>query len=310
MASERQIEQAFLRGVRSITDAIKVTRLKEAIAAHDYNAILDIVDIDDAAFDEMRGLVMQTYAEAGATELSKQRFPVPVRWNSANPRVEAFARNQIGGDITNITESMRLAVRETVADGYAFGRSTNRIALDIAGRVDATGRRRGGIVGLSAQQAQWVANMRSALEESPEAALRYGKRDKRFDALLRRSESLTAEQIDRIIRQYSNKLLLSRGNAIAITERGLAVNGGLIEAWRQAADRVGFSTDRIQKEWRHTGRAVEDRPGHLRANGQKVIGLDTPFIVNGISMAYPHDPNAPASEVVNCRCEVRLKWRV
>lgn len=310
MASEAQIAKAFNNGVRSITDAIKVTRLREAIDARDYNAVLDIVDIDDAAFDEMRGLVMQTYAESGTTTLQEQRFPVPVRWNSANPRVEAFARNQIGGDITEITNSMRQAVRETVADGYVFGRSSRRTALDIAGRVDATGNRRGGIVGLNAQQAQWVANMRRALEEGPSAALRYGLRDKRFDALLRRSETLTAEQIDRITRQYSNKLLLARGRAIALTERGLAVNGGKVEAWRQAADRVGFDVSRIQKEWRHTGRAVMDRPGHMMANGQKVTGLDTPFIVNGIAMQYPHDPNAPASEVVSCRCEVRLKWRV
>lgn len=310
MASERQIENAFIKGVRSITDAIKVTRLREAIDAHDYNAVLDIVDIDDAAFDEMRGLIMQTYAEAGTTEISKQRFPVPVRWNSANPRVEEFARNQIGGDITNITESMRQAVRETVADGYAFGRSPNKVALDIAGRVDASGTRKGGIVGLNAQQAQWVANMRRALEEGPSSALRYGLRDRRFDALLRRSEALTQEQIDRITRQYSNKLLLSRGKAIAVTERGLAVNGGLIEAWRQAAERVGFDVDRLVKEWRHTGRAVEDRPGHLRANGQKVTGLNTNFTVNGVPMIHPHDPNAPASEVVNCRCEVKIKWRV
>src|SRR5690606_895714 len=144
MASEAQIAKAFNNGVRSITDAIKVTRLREAIDARDYNAVLDIVDIDDAAFDEMRGLVMQTYAESGTTTLQEQRFPVPVRWNSANPRVEAFARNQIGGDITEITNSMRQAVRETVADGYAFGRSARRTALDIAGRVDATGNRRGG----------------------------------------------------------------------------------------------------------------------------------------------------------------------
>lgn len=309
MATQRTIEQAFINGVRSITDSIILARLQRAIDAGDYSAVLDAVDIDDAAFDLMRNQITTFYAQSGQTTLQNNKFAVPVRWNSANPRVEEFARNQVGGDITNITNTMRQAVRDTVADGYAFGRSPRRTALDIAGRVDATGRRRGGIVGLNEQQAQWVRNMRRALEESPQAALRYGRRDKRFDSLLRRSETLTADQIDRIIRQYSNKLLLSRGNMIAVTEAGLAKNAGLIEAWKQALERTGASPDRIRKEWVHTGRAVEDRPGHLFANGDRVTGIDTAFNVNGVSMAFPHDPTAPASEVVGCRCEVKI-WLV
>ncbi len=305
MASERQIEQAFLRGVSSIADGVRVTALKDALRSRDYLAILEVIDIEDSAFDQFRVALTQTYAEAGTTEIADNRFPVPVRWNSANPRVEAYARNTVGGHISLITEDMRGAVRNTVADGYAFGRSIDRMALDLVGRVGPSGHRKGGVVGLNAQQAQWLANMRRLLQDDPAAARRYGLRDKRFDRTLAKGEPLTAAQIDNITRQYSNKLLLSRGRTIAQTERGLAINAGRQEAWLQAADKAGIPYDRIIKTWRHTGASLRDRPSHLEADGDKVQGLLTPFIIEGESLLYPHDPMASARQTINCRCEVR-----
>lgn len=306
MASERQIELAFNKGVASIVDAARVTALRDALRRGDLEAVLAAVDIEDAAFDEMRGLLVQTYAESGQSEISGMKFRQPIRWNSANPRVEDYARNIVGQRITYITEDMRAAVRYQVADGYAFGRSIDRMALDIVGRVGKNGRRQGGIVGLNFQQSQWIANMRQVLlSDDPSKALRYGLRDKRFDAALKSGKKLTAAQVDNMTRQYSNKLLLSRGRMIARTERGSSINLGRQEAWRQAADKVGFDVNRIKKTWVHTNRAMKDRPSHIAMNGETVTGLDTPFIVDGWSMVTPHDTSAPADQTINCMCEVK-----
>lgn len=306
MTTERQIEQAFLRGARGISDAVRLSQLKDALSSGDYGAILNAVDIEPAAFDELRVLLTRTYAESGQLELNRNRFDVPVRWNSANPRVEDYARNVIGQHITLITDDMRLAVRDTVADGYAFGRSVDRMALDIVGRMDG-GHRRGGVVGLNQQQAQWLANMRRALETDPKAALRYGLRDRRFDSLLRRSDTLTAEQVDRISQYYANKLLLSRGKMIARTERGAAINAGRQEAWQQAIDKTGLDPSRIVKEWRHSSRMMYPRDAHVAASGDIVRGLNGTFTINGYTCQYPHDPSLPASEVINCGCQVRYR---
>lgn len=43
------------------------------------------------------------------------------------------------------------------------------------------------------------------------------------------------------------------------------------------------------------------RPTHRAASGQ-VVTLDEPFTVGGYPLRYPHDPDGPASETVNCRC--------
>lgn len=46
----------------------------------------------------------------------------------------------------------------------------------------------------------------------------------------------------------------------------------------------------------------EVRPTHMEAHGQTVPASGV-FIVGGWPMRIPHDPNAPISETINCRCE-------
>lgn len=289
--------------------------LKDALRRGDIASAMDAVNIDEAAWDELRVLLVQTYAEGGVSEVSGMALRDRPRWNSASPRAEEYARNVIGGHITRITEDARDAVRWTIGDSVAFGRSVDRTALDIVGRIGPNGRT-GGIVGLNRQQAEWVANMRRWLASDPARALDYSKRDKRFDKLIRGAvdgKPLTAAQIDRITARYSDNLLRVRGLTIARTERGSAINAGRYEAWMQAADRAGLPYQAIWKEWRHSSRMMEPRLSHIAANGDRVQGLETPFNIGGVMAQYPHHHELPASEVINCGCTVRMginrRWR-
>ena len=315
MASESAITKAFRNGVNLIADDANVGALRDAIRRGDYAAALTAVDIEDAAFDELRGLLVQTYAEGAVSEITGMAYRDRPRWNSASPRAEDYARNVIGGHITRITEDSRAAVRATMGDGIAFGRSTDRIARDIIGRREGA-HRVGGVVGLNEQQAAWVANMRRKLQDDPMAALNNGRRDRRFDGIIRKAadgKPLTADQIDRITRAYSDRLLMSRGRTIARTERGAAINAGRQEAWMQAADKGGLDYGAIWKEWRHSSRQMEPRLSHIAANGTRVQGLNATFNIGGYSCLHPHDPALPASEVVNCGCQCRYginrNWR-
>ena len=313
MATQRQIELAFLNSIRSINDGVQYSSLRDAIRRGDYQAVLAAVDVEDAAFDPLRLALTETYAEGGVNAITGQRWPVPVRWNSATPQAEYYARTVVGGHITVITNDMRDAVRWTVGDGLAFGRSKDRIALDIAGRIGASGRREGGMIGLNRPQAEWVASMRRSLETDPATAMRFKGWDRRFNKLVNSGNPLTADQIDRITGVYTNKLLLSRGRTIARTERGLAINMGRMEGWRQALVKTGIPDRAVIKEWWHTGRSMIDRVTHQAANGQKVRGLNALFNVGGVFMTCPHDPAAPVGEVVNCECQVKIaldkNWR-
>ena len=304
MTTETRIANAFRASIRSVTDEVTIGLLRDALARGDIEGALEVIDLEPAAFEPLRNILVQTYADAGAQATEGLRG---VRWNSASPRAEDYARNRIGTEITRITDDSLTAIRNHIADGYAFGRTPNRMALDLVGRIGANGRREGGIVGLSAQQEQWVRNMRTALENDPASALRFTRRDRRFDGLLRRSERLTQVQIDNILTAYSNRLLLSRGRTIAVTERGAAINQGRVDAYKNAADKYGLPYSAIVKTWVHTGRAVFDRPTHQQANGQTVQGADTPFIIGGELLQYPHDPNASVRHVANCTCEIKLR---
>ena len=57
----------------------------------------------------------------------------------------------------------------------------------------------------------------------------------------------------------------------------------------------------VRKVW-HSTRDGRSRPDHLAMNG-KSVGWDESFILpDGTRMSGPHDPNAPASQLISCRC--------
>lgn len=60
----------------------------------------------------------------------------------------------------------------------------------------------------------------------------------------------------------------------------------------------------IRKRWVHNKRLSENpRPHHMSINGQTVDWDDMFTLGNGVKMRYPHDPLAPAEEVISCHCD-------
>lgn len=87
-----------------------------------------------------------------------------------------------------------------------------------------------------------------------------------------------------------------REERIARTESGRAWNAATLGAARDVT-----GPDRpVVKQWisRRDARVRED---HADANGQIRL-IDERFTVGTVEMDAPHDPTAPASQVVNCRC--------
>lgn len=312
MATENSIMNAFFSGVNSILAGVRYSKLREAIESRNYDEAVRAIDVDNAAFDKLRALLVETYASGGVDAITGTRWPVNVRWDSATPQAEYYARNVVAEHINKIAEDIKSSIQWTIGDGVAFGRSNNKIALDIVGKMGKSGKREGGIVGLNKNQTEWVANARKYLESGKYSSWeKLGLRDRRYK--FSQENPPTKEQIDRAVQSYSNKLLKSRGLMIARTERGLAVNMGTIEGYRQAADKVGIPLSALIKEWRHNGFHKHERINHLIANGQKVVGLNTPFNIGGYYPQHPHDVNLPASETINCSCRVRVRvpknWR-
>lgn len=322
------LTKSFLLGVSNITDNAKIRELERAIQSGD-DAVIRAMNIDPSAFNEFRAELLKTYGQSGVDTIADQTWRYPngqravVRWNTLSPRVETYARNNVGTLIQGITDEAIRNVRDTIADGYALGRSRNRIATDLIGRLQ-DGKRVGGVIGISEQQRVWVHGgyieneygdmvwrdgMRQHLQNNPARALDYTKRDRRFDKLIKSSAAtgkpLTMAQIDRIAGQYADKLLKSRGLTIARTEAARAVEEGKFEAWKQGLEKTRIPDRFVIRTWNHTGRGVKDRPSHVAMHGKMVRGLTMPFVLNdGAALLHPHDTTygAGAENIINCMC--------
>lgn len=317
---EPAIRRAFERAINDIRDGAKITALRDALKRGDIEGAVNAIEIDNAAFSELRGAILNAYGQAGISTINNVTWIYPdgtkavVRFNMASPMAEEYARNIGTGLITNITTDMENAVRDTIADGYAFGRKWDDIARDIVGRVGSSGQRSGGIVGLSKTQANWLMSMRAKLRQGDyRAALDMSLlKDKRLRAMLEKAiaenRSISTAQIAMIERNYERNALMSRGLTIARTETLKAIEEAKYAAWKQGLERTGVPEQFVIREWRHTGRALRDRPSHVAMNGTIVRGLNFPFVLNdGTAMMHPHDTSMGAGphQIINCMCQAR-----
>lgn len=296
-------------------------RLRDALRSGDIQQAVESLNIEPAALADLQARIVETYGRSGAATVQSGTWIYPdgtravVRWNALSPRAEEYARS-VGSTLIqgDITEQTRQAARDTIADGYAFGRSPDRIARDLVGRIGANGKRQGGVIGLDNPSQQWVLNLRGYLTDDPKRALsmKLNARDKEFiRRLLASGKPMTQAQIDGMLRRYENNLLMVRGRRIARTETQNAIEAGRYEAWQQGLEKTGVPERFVTRTWVHTGRAVMDRPDHMAFSGSQVSGLTMPFVLpSGARMRHSHDTElgAGAKDVVSCEC--RTDYRI
>lgn len=315
---EPQVARAFIAAIRDLTSNVRFNDLVAAIERNDLESAIRAIDMEPAVFARITGTVAESFSAGGAIVAGGTAWRgatggrVVVRWDMANPRAEKYIR-EMNSKITGwFTSEAREIIRDTMANGYALGRGPRQIGLELVGRVTPTGRQ-GGIVGLSAPQAKYVQNMRRYIESGDIASyLNMTKRDKRYDAMVKRGD-LSSTQIDKITQRYSDRLLKLRGDTIARTETAQAVEAGRFEAFEQYQEKTGVPDEAIVRRWDHAG-GKTSRDWHSDMNGMEVIGLSQPFITpRGAALMFPCDTSlgAGADEVVNCRCmqTIRINYK-
>ncbi|MCM6774994.1 phage head morphogenesis protein [Nocardia sp. CDC159] len=93
-----------------------------------------------------------------------------------------------------------------------------------------------------------------------------------------------------------------RPSLVARTETAGALNAARLESARVMGEITG---ETLQKAWLATI-DTRTRTTHFAADGQRV-DLDGDFqLANGVKLRWPGDPEAPASEVCNCRCAIMI----
>lgn len=329
------IRDAFLQSVAGIMDDVILDDLTQAIADGDMTRAIDLLGLDETAFRALSQVVEQAFETGGV--LTAESFPRNItrtafRFDVRNSRAEAFLRDFSSEKVTAITEQTRRVVRTTVQRGMAEGRNPHSVAVDLVGHKDRkTGKRVGGVIGLTDQQESWVANSRrdlqslnelldlklprdkllAKIEANPyfQRARRLPSGDKTIKKLLLKGEPLPSDTIEKLVTNYKSRLLKYRGEVIGRTEAISALNKAEQESINQAVDKGILKASQIKRIWDSAGNDGRTRDSHLAMEGQ-TVGLNEPFTFpDGSRAMYPGDRSlgAPAEETVQCRCVARTK---
>lgn len=320
---EGPISSAFLADAFGIKSKARIAQLEVAISANDIDAAMRAAGYRPGSWAKLSESIRSAYIEAG-TFVASADVPskLGMSFNWTNPRAEEWLRKQSSEMVTRITKDQRESIQDALTAGMRAGRNPRSTALDIVGRISkATGRRQGGIIGLSRPQTKYVNDMREALtgkvggferngktvkkfwiDKKGNLKSTYSKRDKRFDSIIRKSiesgKTLSEADINRLVGRYEDRLLKLRGDTIARTEAMSALNEASDESLRQVVEDGLAPADAVKRIWRHSY-SKNERPGHLEMDGDE-RAVDDPFTnpVTGAVLMRPGD--GPDSEIVNC----------
>lgn len=316
------IRAAFLAAIQDVKDRAILAEVARAIEAGDPLRAFSALGFNQAALRPISAAIDQAF-EAGGI-MTAGTFPplqnaegsrAAFRFDVRNSRAEAWLRDHSSALVTKISDDTKLGIQNFLLDGMKRGDNPKLMSLDIVGRIDpVTGRRTGGIIGLTTQQERFVSNAKTELA-SPETASNWftrTRRDKRFDSVVRKSIAdgvpLDKEIIGKLTTRYSDSLLKLRGDTIARTESIYALNKSSHEAFAQAVDSGAIPSAAVKRVWDSAGRDGRTRDTHLAMDGQ-TVGMNEPFRApDGSLLMFPGDTSlgAPPEETINCRCRVRM----
>ena len=310
---EPAMRRAFLMAVSDLK-GVSLRALEQAIAAGDVAAVVRALGLNEGSFLRFEEAIRQAYIEAGTAAVGTINQPpgrrLAISFGTRNPFAERYLGQVSSTKVVQITQDTVEAIRGTMQVGQTLGQGPRTTALDLVGRI-VDGRRQGGVIGLTSQQAGFVGSMKAELSNPAQMANYFTRkrRDARFDSVVRAAladaRPVAPRDIERITQRYTDRLLQLRGETIARTETMQALNTGTQDALRQIKEQEGLRDSQIRRVWR-TASDERVRDSHADMNGESV-GLEERFS-NGLM--YPADPGGPAEEVINCRCvyETRVDW--
>lgn len=292
---EPRLRRRFLDLVREVQDTVPVEEAADLLEAGFADRAIERMERASSVFASAVAAGAVSAGQDTASTISRM-VGGTVDFDQFDPRAVERIRSMRLRIVQGLSEQQRQAVQTAVAEGVERGLNPRGQARLVRGAI-----------GLTSRQLQTVRNYRNLLENNSSEALRRTLRDRRFDSTVadavRTGEPLSEEQIDRMVERYRQRMLAFRADTIARTEALRAVHEGNDEAYAQAVDAAHVRGDDIVRTW-HTAADERVRHSHAVMNGQTQRG-ETPFVSgNGALLRYPHDPRAPASETVNCRCAV------
>lgn len=306
---EPRIRNAFVRAVNSIQDEASLKALADAISTGRWEFVLAATGLDkfEVELGGMIDAINENWQAAGALTAQHAAeglagLKVGIRYDPMNPRATEYARRYAYGLIQNISSQTRDAIREVVTEQTISGANPR-----------ATARQIKQVIGLNGQQARALKNYRKALESGKWGqAASYsigGNAERSINAAAKLDGPMAPERVEALVEGYRQRLLRQRALTIARTESMRAVSNGAAEAWTQVTERSNLPPSVFRRYWVATSDdRTRDTHREIPLVNQKGVGMNEPFALpGGGTIMHPHDPNAPASETINCRCCVVVR---
>ncbi len=309
---EPGFKTAFLAAISDLKSTAVLSQVAESIKAGRVDDVIQVLNLKPEFFAPLDDAIRTSFSKGGQSVIQQPGLGrLGIRFGGTNPRAQLWVQSHSSTLITAIVADQRQAVRTVVEAGIRGGVNPRDTARNIVGRIDkATGRRTGGILGLTNNQTSFVTNARGELQSGDVGRMRNyltrRQRDKRFDPVVRRAiaakQPVSAKDASRITDRYSDKLLKLRGDTIARTESLAAFNAGRQEGLNQIVDSGAVKPEQVRRIWR-TSIDSRVRDTHQAMNGE-VVGLKQEFS-NGLM--FPAAPGGRPEEVINCRCIIETK---
>jgi hypothetical protein len=312
---EGTLGRAFVDSVYNLRSAAHVEQIARMLDAGNIDGAVRATAIDSVSFRPYDKAIADAFEAGGKhtadlipVQTTPEGFRVVVQFDVRNRAAEYWLKEHSSTQIKGILDDQRAMVRDFLTKGMAAGNNPRTTALDLVGRIGASGRREGGVIGLSSSQVEWVNNYAADLaSDDPTAALTRSLRDARFDsAVINASESgepLAPDLIESMVDSYTNRALRYRAESIARTESMAALHEAQSQAMDQAIESGAVTQDQVSYIWNTAG---DDRvrPSHETMDGQEVAMGEMFTTGDGAQLEYPGDPNGPPEEIIACRC-----WR-
>ena len=314
-----KLRDAFLHAIRLIRDGAIIDLIANFLRKGDIDGALKAVGIDPLAYGALATTVEQAFDAGGnfaAGQIPAVRIDsghvLKIRFDARNIAAETWLKDHSSTMITEIVADQNLAVRAFLVDGMAKGVNPKTVALDVVGRISAvTGKREGGVAGLTSGQEVWARNYAAEVASANPAALNRNLRDRRFDAAVNKAiasgKPIPADLQVKMVTAYRNRALRYRGETIGRTEALTSLHVAGNNAMQQGIAKGQVKVENIVKIW-HSAADDRVRDTHRAMNGMKVKFRDDFVSPSGARLQYPGDPSAPAAESINCRCH--LSYRV
>lgn len=311
-----EMQSAFLGALQGIIDQAILKDVIEAVQNNDAQKAFELLGFNPAALRPLTAAIERIYERSGewvAEGYPRRPGSALFRFNVQNDSAQQYLRTRSSGLVSRITDEARLNVKEVLTAGMERGANPRNTALNIIGRVNQqTGKREGGIIGLTNSQERWSRSAGIYLEQLSDRYLTMELRDKRFDSVVEKAiaskKPLDPALIQRLVDRYRSNALRFRGENISRTESLSALAAADYESTRQILATGNVREKDITREWDSAGDA-RVRPDHKHMDGQ-TVGINEPFRApDGSYLMYPGDTSlgAPARQVIDCRCRVRTK---